>query len=101
MSFVFLIQLLILLIFMTLGFSIASTSLLIVGNNDLTTLNKIIIVVGENWHEGVIGIAASRLQEKYYRPIIIIATKDNIGKASCRSIDGLHMKMTLLIVNKI
>lgn len=57
--------------------------------------NKIIIVVGENWHEGVIGIAASRLQEKYYRPIIIIATKDNIGKASCRSIDGLHMKNAL------
>ena len=57
--------------------------------------NKIIIVLGENWHEGVIGIAASRLQEKYYRPIIIIATKDNIGKASCRSIDGLHMKNAL------
>lgn len=57
--------------------------------------NKIIIVVGENWHEGVIGIAASRLQEKYYRPIIIIAIKDNIGKASCRSIDGLHMKNAL------
>lgn len=57
--------------------------------------NKIIIVVGENWHEGVIGIAASRLQEKYYRPIIIIATKNNIGKASCRSIDGLHMKDAL------
>ncbi|WP_288909253.1 single-stranded-DNA-specific exonuclease RecJ [uncultured Megamonas sp.] len=57
--------------------------------------NKIIIVIGENWHEGVIGIAASRLQEKYYRPIIIIATKDNIGKASCRSIDGLHMKNAL------
>lgn len=57
--------------------------------------NKIIIIVGENWHEGVIGIAASRLQEKYYRPIVIIATKDNIGKASCRSIDGLHMKDAL------
>lgn len=57
--------------------------------------NKIIIVVGENWHEGVIGIAASRLQEKYYRPIIIIATKDHIGKASCRSIDGFHMKNAL------
>ena len=57
--------------------------------------HKIIIVVGKNWHEGVIGIAASRLQEKYYRPIVIIATKDNIGKASCRSIDGFHMKDAL------
>lgn len=56
---------------------------------------KIIVVVGEGWHEGVIGIAASRLQEKYYRPIIIIAVHDDIGKASCRSIDGFHMKNAL------
>lgn len=62
--------------------------------------NKIIIVFGENWNEGVIGIAASRLQEKYYRPIIIIAIKDNIGKASCRSIDGLHMKNALTYCEK-
>lgn len=60
-----------------------------------TGQDKIIIVVGENWHEGVIGIAASRLQEKYYRPIIIIAVNDGIGKASCRSIEGFHMKNAL------
>lgn len=57
--------------------------------------DKIIVVVGENWHEGVIGIAASRLQEKYYRPIIIIAVNDGVGKASCRSIEGFHMKNAL------
>ena len=56
---------------------------------------KVIIVIGENWHEGVIGITASRLQEKYYRPIIIIALHDDIGKASCRSIDGFHLKNAL------
>lgn len=60
-----------------------------------TSQDKIIIVIGENWHEGVIGIAASRLQEKYYRPIIIITVKDGIGKASCRSIEGFHMKNAL------
>ncbi|WP_303996520.1 single-stranded-DNA-specific exonuclease RecJ [Megamonas hypermegale] len=60
-----------------------------------TGQDKIIIVVGENWHEGVIGIAASRLQEKYYRPIIIIAVNNGIGKASCRSIEGFHMKNAL------
>lgn len=57
--------------------------------------DNIIVVVGENWHEGVIGIAASRLQEKYYRPIIIITTNDGIGKASCRSIEGFHIKNAL------
>lgn len=63
--------------------------------NSRTSQNKIIVVIGENWHEGVIGIAASRLQEKYYRPIIIITVKDGIGKASCRSIEGFHMKNAL------
>ena len=57
--------------------------------------DNIIVVVDENWHEGVIGIAASRLQEKYYRPIIIIATNEGIGKASCRSIEGFHIKNAL------
>lgn len=57
--------------------------------------DKIIILHGDNWNEGVIGIAASRIQDKYYRPVIIIAKKTDIGKASCRSIDGLNMKELL------
>lgn len=61
---------------------------------------KVIVVVGKNWHEGVIGIAASRLQERYYRPIIIIAVHDGIGKASCRSIEGFHMKNALTACEK-
>ncbi|PKM48819.1 MAG: hypothetical protein CVV01_01635, partial [Firmicutes bacterium HGW-Firmicutes-6] len=56
-------------------------------------LNKddIIIVVGENWHSGVIGIVASRIQEKYYNPVIVISVDDGIGKASCRSIEGFNI----------
>lgn len=56
---------------------------------------NVIIVAREGWNEGVIGIAASRLQEKFYRPIIIIVLRDDVGKASCRSIDGLHIKEAL------
>jgi single-stranded-DNA-specific exonuclease len=56
-------------------------------------LNKddIIIVVGENWHSGVIGIVASRIQEKYYNPVIVISVEDGIGKASCRSVQGFNV----------
>jgi len=56
-------------------------------------LNKddIIIVVGENWHSGVIGIVASRIQERYYRPVIVISVDDGIGKASCRSVEGFNI----------
>ncbi len=58
-----------------------------------------IILAGKNWHEGVIGIVASRLVEKYYKPVIIISLTDNIGKGSGRSIPDFHMYNALIKVN--
>jgi single-stranded-DNA-specific exonuclease len=50
------------------------------------------VLASENWHVGVIGIAASRLVEKYYRPVILIALdKDGSGKGSGRSIEGFDL----------
>lgn len=53
--------------------------------------DNVLIAVGEGWHSGVIGIAASRLVERYYRPSLVIIVKDGIGKGSCRSIKGFSM----------
>ena len=50
-----------------------------------------IILAGEGWHPGVIGIVASRLVEKYYKPVILLSIQGDIAKGSCRSIEGLHM----------
>jgi single-stranded-DNA-specific exonuclease len=48
-----------------------------------------ILVDHDNWHEGVIGIVAGRLKEKYHKPTAVIAwNKDGVGKASARSIPG-------------
>ncbi|EKE09611.1 MAG: hypothetical protein ACD_16C00130G0016 [uncultured bacterium] len=48
-----------------------------------------IVVDREGWHEGVIGIVAGRLKEKYHKPTTVITwNKDGIGKASARSIPG-------------
>lgn len=55
----------------------------------------VIVLADEGWHSGVIGIAASRILEKYYRPVIIISLKDGLGKGSCRSISGFHMQKAL------
>ncbi len=45
-----------------------------------------------NWHVGVIGIVAGRLKEKYNKPTIVICCdKNGVGKASCRSIDGVDI----------
>ena len=47
----------------------------------------------EDWHQGVIGILAGRLKEKYHRPTVIFAGGENGEiKGSCRSIEGLHMR---------
>ncbi len=53
--------------------------------------DKVLVVAGEEWHQGVIGIVASRLVEKYYKPTLVLSIHDGIGKGSCRSIDGFDM----------
>ena len=51
-----------------------------------------VIVAGEGWHQGVIGIVGSRLVEEYYRPTIVCTIQpDGTCKGSCRSIPGLNM----------
>lgn len=50
-----------------------------------------IILHNENWHPGVIGIVASRLVEKYYRPSIMLTTIDGVAKGSARSITGFNI----------
>lgn len=49
--------------------------------------NGFIFIDGQGWHEGVIGIIASRIKDKYNRPTIICSKSGNEGKASCRSVD--------------
>jgi single-stranded-DNA-specific exonuclease len=51
-----------------------------------------IVLASESWHQGVVGIVASRLVERYYRPTILIALAgDGSAKGSGRSIPGLHL----------
>jgi single-stranded-DNA-specific exonuclease len=57
---------------------------------DLGT-DRAIILAGEGWHQGVIGIVASRLVERYHLPTIMISIKDGEGKGSARSIPGFHL----------
>ncbi|HEY8776740.1 MAG TPA: single-stranded-DNA-specific exonuclease RecJ [Gaiellaceae bacterium] len=49
------------------------------------------VVWGEDWHEGVIGIVASRLVERYHRPVVLIAGRDGLWKGSGRSIPSFDL----------
>ncbi len=47
---------------------------------------KVIVLSGEGWHHGVIGIVASRISERFYKPCILISYENGVGKGSGRSI---------------
>jgi single-stranded-DNA-specific exonuclease len=53
--------------------------------------SPVIVVHGEGWHPGVIGIVASRLKDKYAKPCIVIAVNDGVGKGSGRSVTGVDL----------
>ncbi len=58
--------------------------------------DPLILVVGENWHKGVIGIISARLKEKYSKLAIVISIQENIGTASCRSVKHINISEKIL-----
>ena len=52
---------------------------------------KVLVVAGEGWHHGVIGIVASRITEKYHRPCLLFSKEGDIAKGSGRSIDSFDL----------
>jgi len=53
--------------------------------------DPVLILSGKNWHEGIIGIVAARLKDKFNKPVILISIEGDIGKASARSIVGFDI----------
>ncbi len=51
----------------------------------------VLVVDGEGWHPGVIGIVASRIVERYYRPCILLNRDSGLAKGSARSIEGFNL----------
>lgn len=66
------------------------TELAILETENITEQN-FVVVAGENWHRGVIGLAASRIAERLYRPTIVLSIEDGYGHGSARSIGTYHL----------
>ena len=62
---------------------------------------KILVLVKEGWHPGVIGIVASRIMEKFNRPSILISLRDGVGKGSARSTSNFDIYSALKGVENI
>ncbi len=63
----------------------------IIGESD----EKLLFVVGNDWHEGVVGLIAGKLNEKYHRPVLVGTKKEGIVKGSARSITGFNITNAL------
>ena len=53
--------------------------------------SKLIFLSGDNWHPGVIGIVASQVVDRFFRPTVMIGVNDGVGRGSARSIEGLNI----------
>ena len=62
-------------------------------NSELVKFHNhpVLVISGNCWHEGVIGIIASRIKEKYNKPTILISLKNKIGKGSARSVTDFNI----------
>ena len=58
--------------------------------------DPVLVLSGINWHEGIIGIVAARLKDKFNKPVVIISIEKNIGKASARSIIGFDIGSVII-----
>jgi single-stranded-DNA-specific exonuclease len=71
--------------------SITDEALSIIDNDEILIGRKSTVVFNENWHKGVIGIVASRLTEKYYRPTIVLTRSNGHVAGSARSVLGYDL----------
>ncbi len=65
--------------------------LTLIDNNPDLKYKRVMVISGEGWHQGVIGIVASRVKEIYGKPVIIITTDGESAKGSGRSVEGFSL----------
>jgi len=58
---------------------------------NINLTDKVVVVSSDNWNEGIIGIVASKLCEKFKKPSVVFSIHDDIAKASCRSTSEINL----------
>lgn len=58
------------------------------------THNRILVIAGNHWHRGVLGIVASRVTETFHRPAVLVGIEDGIARGSARSVEGINLVET-------
>jgi len=76
--------------------NITAEALALIDESAILIAKKTTVVYNENWNKGVIGIVASRLTEKYYRPTIVLTESNGMLTGSARSVPGYDLYEALL-----
>lgn len=71
--------------------SITEEALAMIEKDEQTLQRKTTVVYQEHWHKGVVGIVASRLIEKYYRPTVVLTRSGDYAAGSARSVAGFNL----------
>ena len=71
--------------------SVVAAARKIVQTDPAVGAQSILVVAGDGWHRGVIGIVASKLVDAFHRPAIVLAVEDGVAHGSCRSIPHFDM----------
>ncbi len=74
----------------TEAFALTAIDALLAGDSDLAS-NRLLVIDGDGWHRGVIGILASRVVERTAKPAIVISVEDGVAHGSGRSVDGFQL----------
>ncbi|HEY7447109.1 MAG TPA: single-stranded-DNA-specific exonuclease RecJ [Vicinamibacterales bacterium] len=75
--------------------SIAAAARRIVETDPDVGAQTVLVVAGDDWHRGVIGIVASKLVEAFHRPAVVLSLGEGVAHGSCRSIPGFDMLQAL------
>ncbi len=71
--------------------SITQEALALIEGNEMMITRNSTVVFKSHWHKGVVGIVASRLIEKYYRPTVVLTQSGNVVSGSARSVTGFNL----------
>lgn len=70
---------------------ISAVAMNTIENDPSLLYSRVIVVCGENWHHGVVGIVAARITEKFGKPCFVVSQDGEMAKGSGRSVDGFSM----------
>lgn len=67
-----------------------------ISENPILASERVVVLSGNGWHVGIIGLACSRIVEKYGKPTVVISVENGIARGSCRSVEGFSVHKMLM-----